>query len=110
MSQKALVQVRAIEVSAAHELIFEVVLIHGSLIPAMEATWEGLQIVITALQSLAGEEIQEFSLVDQTLRLIVSLSDQKKVSQLQGQRLTFWSDQSIPLVDTIQPWQIELSS
>jgi hypothetical protein len=110
MNQKALVQVRAITVSPVHEPILEVVLIHGSLIAGMEATWDGLQIRITALQSIDGEEIHQCSLVDQVLCLIVNLSNPEAFSQLQGQRLTFWSDQSIPVVDTIQPWQIELSS
>lgn len=110
MSHKAVVQVRTAAVSAAQEPLLTATLIQGTLTLGMECDWHGVLMIIQSLQSVAGDSLSEFSSGDQSVIITVHISEPEKLLQLSGQRLTFWSERSIPVLDTINPWQPEPTS
>ena len=107
MRKKALVKIQTTGVTVAHEPTVEAVLLQGVLGEGMEAIWEGAVIIITSLQTLSGEIVQEFIDINQSVSLTIEISDPSKLQALTGQNLTFSSEQSIPVIDSIQSWQTE---
>jgi|GEM_PF-4725708 len=107
MDQKALVHIQAVTITTAHEPTLAAVLLSGVLLVGMEAVWEGTVLVISSMQVLTGEAVATFSEINQPLELLIQISDPSKLIRLRDQRLTFWSERSIPLVDSLHSWQTE---
>ncbi len=110
MSRKAVVQVQVSALSEAQEPTVTALLLHGALSIGMEADWQGILIVIRSLQIESGDSVDEFSSLQHVVTISIHISDPAKLLQLSGQRLTFWSERSIPVIDPIHSWQTESTS